>query len=588
MEHLLWFFDAHIDATGLTPMLRAALVCAALYQVDLALVIGTWLTRHAGMTSGHPTMAPGERKSAMVVLPTLLRNPGELRGLMGAACSIAENRYPGELVVVLCIDGSGERPDLYQELKAWVAKQACPSNVRMVVDGLETRAGKAVAMEAGIARVKAMVADGELAAIPELFFNMDADSVLGPRALERMAYRLTRKRPFRNTPYMIVTSNVVVPAEQFRQGWKSLLRPRCWIALHVAREYLSSITYGKFNWKVFPVMDVSGALYCTWTGVHLVAPYYARFMQNLRYSDVARWWMGFGPPRFSEFRGKPLPEAMAGPGDDTWITWLACIATWKNGKLVFDAPATPAHALCRLIGDYFSRAVTYDPLAKVYSNTPTTFKGLFKQRLRWNSSRIQDLERWGKSHLLHWHVGLPLFLSFAVVFFCITGFAVGVFAPLLGLAVPPGTFPLAVIVGVGYSASRISSTIAALLVSDSPPVEWAKLLALPLAGPYHLTFNTWTLVIGYFRDLFGFGEPTNFAPEETLRAGGLTRVALGYRLRRAFLMGLRALRHGDVRFSASWFGWRETRWNPSGFDGWTSGKRPASVRVPSNTEGPDE
>ena len=85
--------------------------------------------------------------------------------------------------------------------------------------------------------------------------------------------------------------------------------------------------------------------------------------------------------------------------------------------------------------------------------------------------------------------------------------------------------------------SRLIGTVVGLLISDSPRREWIKLLALPLSVPYHIVFNTLTLLIGYYRDAFGFGEPTTFAPERTLLRSNLSRVAVAYRLRRALLLG---------------------------------------------------
>ena len=72
-----------------------------------------------------------------------------------------------------------------------------------------------------------------------------------------------------------------------------------------------------------------------------------------------------------------------------------------------------------------------------------------------------------------------------------------------------------------------------------------------------------------------FGNKTGFAPETTLVKGGSARIALLFRLRRAWLVAWRSLLHGDVPFGAFWWGWRETPWTPSGFEGWTTGKRRA-------------
>jgi hypothetical protein len=57
-------------------------------------------------------------------------------------------------------------------------------------------------------------------------------------------------------------------------------------------------------------------------------------------------------------------------------------------------------------------------------------------------------------------------------------------------------------------------------------------------------------------------------------------MALAYRARRAFLLACRAVVFGDVPWGKFWLGWEQTRWTPSGFDGWTTGVRPPPVYWP--------
>jgi len=96
-----------------------------------------------------------------------------------------------------------------------------------------------------------------------------------------------------------------------------------------------------------------------------------------------------------------------------------------------------------------------------------------------------------------------------------------------------------------------------------------KLLALPLSGIYHLIFNVLTTAVGLIADVFLFGINTGFAPEQTLVRAGTGRVALLFRVRRAFALTLRSALRGDVPFGAFWFGWGETPWTRNGYEGWT-------------------
>jgi hypothetical protein len=108
-------------------------------------------------------------------------------------------------------------------------------------------------------------------------------------------------------------------------------------------------------------------------------------------------------------------------------------------------------------------------------------------------------------------------------------------------------------------------------------------LCLPIAPLYQLVFNWLPGTVGVSSDVLFFGNQTGFAPEWTLRKGGSVRIALLFRLRRAALLAIRALLHGDVPLGTFWLGWRETPWTPSGFEGWTTGKRrsilPSRIRA---------
>jgi len=99
-----------------------------------------------------------------------------------------------------------------------------------------------------------------------------------------------------------------------------------------------------------------------------------------------------GRPAFSLSRSEPLPEAMTGASDDTAISFMAAMSSWRDGALSMDAPRTPLHALGRLLRAYFwERSPDYEPEARVYTFTPTTLKALWVQRVRWNASRLESL-----------------------------------------------------------------------------------------------------------------------------------------------------------------------------------------------------
>ncbi len=576
MEALGWFFATGAPSDWLGPVLRAILACALIYQLDVLFLVARLLVRKLCGSVDDVRLPADRRPAAVLVLPTLLRNEDELYGLQRAMASAAQNGYPAELLVVACVDDMSRSAKLVERLEHWTAAFPASANVRFAVTGTAERAGKAMAMEAGIEHVAQLVERGELSAFPPVFFNMDADSELASGTLERMVYRLTERRRIAKSPHLIVASNVSVRTSDCMRSWRDLLTPGAWISLLVAREYMTSIGLARNNGKFIPVTGVSGALYCTWSEVQSVGPRYAAFMQTLRWRDWARWWLGRGAPRFSKSTVEPRPEAMTGPGDDTWITWMACSGWWANGRICFDFPRTPLHALARLVIAYVSRPLAYDPRAIVYTKTPTTVRGLFNQRLRWNSSRVQDVQRWCRSHAFHWTIGMPVLAGLSLIVVVNGGVMIGlVLSPFL-----PGRvdwLPVLVLSAIGYYTVRVVGSVAAMAIAGTTREDWPKLISLPFSGPYHFAFNVVTTAIGFTRDIFGFGLPTTFSPESTLKRSGLSRIALAYRIRRALLLAWRSVLYGDVPFGRFWFGWRETPWTPNGFEGWTTGRRPPAV-----------
>ena len=120
-------------------------------------------------------------------------------------------------------------------------------------------------------------------------------------------------------------------------------------------------------------------------------------------------------------------------------------------------------------------------------------------------------------------------------------------------------------------------TMFALLLNDELKY-WRLLLALPFTPVYGFWFKWLPGAWGWVSDVLLFGNVTGFAPEATLIKGGSVRIALLFRIRRFFALLVRALIHGDVPLGTFWFGWGETRWTPSGYEGFTTKKRRSILR----------
>ncbi|MBZ0234480.1 MAG: hypothetical protein K8M05_19270, partial [Deltaproteobacteria bacterium] len=424
-------------------------------------------------------------------------------------------------------------------------------------------------------------ARGERAGWPAVLLSMDADSEVTHGALEKLAATLVRPRRWSGERPLIVAANLGVRPAHYWQGWRHCFTIRGQLALQVAREFTVSLSLSRHNaFRFVPVLGVSGALYGTWTELYLQAPRYGAFMNSLRVRDWLRWWLGAPPPSYAAFRGA-CPEATIGPGDDTWIAWLAISARWRAGRIDLELPPTPLHALWRAARAYVVRAVVFEPDARIYTSTPTTIRALFRQRIRWNSSRVWLSSRFGLALFYNWQLGAIVLLELLLVL----GFGGMIVLFFLLLPFTHATthwLSFALVAAVAGLTIRAGATVLGMLQERELPHRWHKLLALPLSGLYSLVFNVTTTIVGYARDVLGFGLNTGFAPEETLARAGTGRIALAYRVRRLLFVSWRAVRHGDVPPGRFWLGWNETPWTPGGYAGWTNpaNRRPPVLRSP--------
>jgi hypothetical protein len=570
VDTLLWSIGTADGLGVLGRLWRPFLIGVMLYYSGYLAIWLAALARAAGLLRAVRPLAPHEAVDALVVIPSLLRNRDDLEDLQAAAATALGNGYPGKLVVCCAIDGCSDRPELVDELERWAGGHRHATTV--LVARLERRSGKGVAVAAGLRRAEHAVAHRELARMPPVFFNMDADGVLGPQTLERMVAKLVRPGWLWRQRPIIVASNVMVRREHYWSGWAKFFTMHYQLALQVAREYMTSISLARSNTGLLPGTAVSGALYCTWTDLHAQQARHAAFMRELRMVDVVAWWFGARPPRFAEFTGEPNVSATAGPGDDTWLSWLALAARWRDGHIDLELPRSPLHALAGLIRSFFVRPIAYDPGARVYTATPTTIRALFKQRIRWNSSRPWLLQRFHGMPYYAWSLGFWVGLDAALTLMIHGVVLIGV----LGwpFADRPATW--LAIVAFTYATNFVIRGIATLLamVQDHEFVGHChKLLALPLAGVFHAVFNIATTIAGMFQDFFLFGVNTGFAPEETLAGSRTGRLAIGYRLCRCARLAIRALRYGDVPAGWFWLGWDATPWTLNGYAGWTDPAR---------------
>ena len=184
MEPFIWSvrtLDDFVLGSPIAMVLFLLLVLCWDYPLLLAYrlcqrVVGTYQSR----------MLSGDALPVLVVIPSLLRVREELESMMSTVQSVASNGYPGELSVVVTIDGTRDAPALYAELQEWAARQRWPERTYLHVIGTELRRSKPMAIDHAMGYVKQLVASGALAAFPPVYVSTDADADLGPRALEHI------------------------------------------------------------------------------------------------------------------------------------------------------------------------------------------------------------------------------------------------------------------------------------------------------------------------------------------------------------------------------------------------------------------
>ena len=578
MLSLLWAMRTS-DAFALAwPLVLSLAVCLVIGQTDLLLLLPTWFAKVAlNRADSFRRASVGGRPTGLVVIPSLLRDRGDLNAITTTVESCATNGYPSELVILASVDGRDEKPELVAELSKWVEAQSYPANVRVYVTGTTTRLGKMMAVEAGVSFMHGLVSRGTHDRFPDIYFSIDGDGTLGPDALERLAARLATPHPLTGNPRRIVSGKICIRPDLFWQGWRAFFTVQGQLYIQVAREFVvSNIT--RYNWKLHPVIGVPGAMYCTWSELIIQAPHYMGFMQSIRFRDWLGWWVGRAPPKFSTSNARSLPEALTGASDDTCIAFIASIAAWKDGKLSLDAPRTPLHALVRTFASSFlERSHDYEPEARVFTYTPTTVGGLWKQRVRWNASRFECAGRFWRSFGFHWEIGFPVMLHLSIVLQTVLGMTM-YYVLLPYFCLKQGNALLAY--AIGYACQTVAYslyTVMGLMLEREYRRFWRVLLCLPLAALYSICINFFGCVTGVTKDLLLFGNTTNFAPEWTMSKSGCERVALLFRVRRLLALSVRSLLYGDVPLGLFWFGWKETAWTPNGFEGWTTGKRQRAI-----------
>lgn len=575
LDAILWNLRTLPSAATAAPVISVLFLTLFVFCWDYPLLVLWRLGQRVLRVDRSRRDTDARALPVLVVIPSLLRKPDELSSMMSTVESIANNGYPGELTIVLTIDGTDDAPPLYRSLCEWAERQPRRVRQRLYVTGTPMRRSKPMAIDHAMEFVQELVARGSLPEFPPVYVSTDADADLGPCALERIVYRLQRRNPLTGWPARVVAGALHVRGDNFWRGLRHFLTIEGQLNLQVAREYYVGNVW-RYNIRWLPVTGVPGAFYCTWSEIYLAIPRFMGYIQTLKTRHFLAFWLGRHPPRYSESRAAPIPELVAGDTDDTVTAYTATIARYQNGSFSFDPPPTPLHALLyALRGLLIDRPIHFEPEARVFTSSPTTVSGLYRQRKRWNCSRVELTGRFWNALAYHWILGIPVmvvkfFLARTVVLGAIAYFIVPVF--LWRSSLSTGLL-------IGYCCNLLVwgvMTVASLVISGEYRY-WRLLLSLPFAPIYQILFNWLPCCIGVASDVLFFGNVTGFSPERTLIRGASTRIALLARVRRASALAVRSVVWGDVPLGKFWLGWHETPWTPNGFEGFTSKLRRSIV-----------
>lgn len=576
MEGFVWDLGGasglSFGAMYLTVLFFTLLMC---WDYPLLIVRSLFVRSFFGSSGPSPQVDP---LPVLVVIPSLLRRRDELTSMMSTVESVASNGYPGDLTVVLSIDGTTDAPALYSELCTWAEGRRWNDRTALYVTGTPGRRSKPMAIDHAMDFVKNLVSEGKLPAFPPIYISTDADADLGPNAIEAIASRLQRRNVFTGAPARIVAGSLHVRGNDYWRGWRAFFTVAGQLNLQVAREYYVGNIW-RFNVRAMPVTGVPGAFYCTWSEIYLAIPDFLGYLRTLRTRHWLGWWLGIAPPKFSESLAPPVPELVAGDTDDTVTAYMAIIARYEGGSFTWDPPRSPFHALYHLFQSVIvDRPIRYEPRAKVFTSSPTTVSGLFRQRKRWNTSRIELTLRFWRAIGYHWSLALPVMVVKALILRSVViGAFVYIYVPLV---IFPSHLGVGLVLGYACQVSIFATVTILALFLNREPRHWRLALALFLSPLYTFVFNWLPGAIGATCDVLLCGNVTGFSPEWTLKKGASVRIALFFRFRRAVMLMVRSALCGDVPLGRFWFGWRETPWTPSGFEGWTTGKKPPAIVPP--------
>ena len=260
MESVAWHLRIVSGFAISAPLAQSLFILLVLCWDYLFLLPHYLLVRTLRLSPSQLPIRAADVLPAVVVIPSLLRSREELTSMMSTVRSVATNGYRGDLIIVVSIDGCGDAPELYRDLRAWAKRQSWNDHHWLYVTGTPGRRGKPLAIEHGLGYLKDLVERGVHAAFPPVYVSTDADADLGPLAIEHLVARLRRRHPLTGWPARAVAGNLYIRGNDFWRGWKHFFSVEGQLRIQVAREYMVA-NVARHNIRWMPVCGVPGVLY---------------------------------------------------------------------------------------------------------------------------------------------------------------------------------------------------------------------------------------------------------------------------------------------------------------------------------------
>ena len=156
MESVFWNVRTLDDFVLGAPFVQLVLFVLVVFW-DYPLLVCYFLARQMlGFGRGSAAAVSSKPLNILVVIPSMLRKRDELTSMMATVRSIANNGYPGRVLIVVSIDGTADSPPMYAALQRWAQRQWFGAKCSLRVTGTMARRSKPMAIHHAMGYVQGL------------------------------------------------------------------------------------------------------------------------------------------------------------------------------------------------------------------------------------------------------------------------------------------------------------------------------------------------------------------------------------------------------------------------------------------------